>query len=491
MSQPEVEPSESLHKLLLSVRQSVALFATSLLLALVADGLFFGQRLGLNISLFALIGAATLWAWTRHLKTQLHPLLLGSFVLMACMFSWRDSLFLQVLNLSVQLFLGTLLTARATHKALSQTDFLELGLNAFRGLFNPVAGVVLFFTRSRWEDLTKRSNAKTLAFTVSSFRGLVLALPLIVIFGFLLSSADANFERLVQSLFSFELDRLLEHGFFTGFAGFVLLGVLTQSLVGSPWLQTKAHVPAALRVGNTEVGMVLGSLVFLFSAFMVLQFPYLFGGEGLLVGDLSYASYAQRGFFELVTVTFLLHVVLLVGLWLSSATSSFKLFRTLATVLIALLFGIIWSAYSRLGLYIQTYGLTELRYYSSAMTLWIGAAMLYFVLRLYYRKAARLAYAYLVLGVLGVTALYVSSPDARIAQVNLSRAETSELDLAYLERLSQDAVPVLAAYSRAYSDTPTAQRLSAILDRRYDQEDWRSFNWGRWRAQLSLEQLSP
>jgi uncharacterized protein DUF4153 len=59
--------------------------------------------------------------------------------------------------------------------------------------------------------------------------------------------------------------------------------------------------------------VALGALNLLFLAFVVVQFRYLFGGEGLVeerVG-LTYAEYARHGFFELVAVSVLVLVVLL------------------------------------------------------------------------------------------------------------------------------------------------------------------------------------
>ena len=223
---------------------------------------------------------------------------------------------------------------------------------------------------------------------------------------------------------------------------------------------------------------------------MVVQFGYLFGGEARVLGsEITYAQYGRRGFFELVTVAFLLHLILLLGLWFISEAKVRNLYRILATVLVVLLYGVIWSAQSRLGLYIHTYGLTELRYYSSAMIYWIGLVMLYFLFRLYSIKAAKLAPSYIMLGLLGVLALYISNPDARIATVNLERAkELNKIDVDYLDHLSLDAVPVIA---RFYQTQPGLD-LDSILSAKYGNlpdSDWRQFNWSRWRSSEVLKAL--
>ena len=57
-------------------------------------------------------------------------------------------------------------------------------------------------------------------------------------------------------------------------------------------------------LGGIEIGTVLGCLNILFLAFIVVQFRYFFGGTAQVqvAPGLSYAVYARRGFFELVTV---------------------------------------------------------------------------------------------------------------------------------------------------------------------------------------------
>ena len=289
---------------------------------------------------------------------------------------------------------------------------------------------------------------------------------------------------------SFDLGALLGHLIFICFLTLVTLALLSQMLVGDAWRRLEVATPSAFRFGAIETGVVFGSLVVLFLSFFAVQFGYLFGGErAVATTDLSYAEYGRRGFFELVAVTVLLHLVLLSGLWLVTKGRAFTLYRVLAAALVGLLFGVIWSAHSRLGLYIDVYGLTELRYYSSAMIFWIGTVMLLFLARLFLRRAPKVAPAYLALGVLGVVALYVSNPDARIAQVNLTRAEQStELDVGYLSQLSLDAVPVMV---RSLEQLPSEERLEVAQNLHYRRNrllpaDPRSFNLGRWLGARAL-----
>jgi uncharacterized membrane protein (DUF485 family) len=477
------------------LEQTLFLLLTCVGLGVIADSLFRTNFLGLNVSLFVTALVTSLYVWSRRFKGEsFSPLLLGGLLILTWLFSWRDSLFLQFLNLAVQFFLLLLVAARLSGSFLFKTNFAEMALNLLRTGFALVISGFAFLLESPWKDLSKFRERGHGAVALSVLRGVVIALPLVVVFAVLLSSADARFETLVNQIFRVDVETMLGHLFTIAFVSFMALALFAQHLFGKPWKEADIQAPKLLSLGVIETGLICGSLVVLFSSFIALQFGYLFGGEErVLTSDVTFAQYGRRGFFELVTVTVLLHVVLLVGLWLTSKEKAKQLYRPLASVLVILLYGIIWSAFSRLGIYIEAYGLTELRYYSSSMTLWIGVVMLYFLFRLHSNGAPKLAPSYLALGILGVVALYFSNPDAQIAKFNLERSQTSaNVDVAYLENLSLDATPVMTDFARNQSATPEAFLLSYLLNDTYQElpeADWRSFNLGRWQGARALDEF--
>lgn len=67
-----------------------------------------------------------------------------------------------------------------------------------------------------------------------------------------------------------------------------------------------------LFLGFVELSIVLGSVVTLFTIFVVMQFQYFFGGHtNINVEGFTYSEYARRGFGELVTVAFFALLMLL------------------------------------------------------------------------------------------------------------------------------------------------------------------------------------
>jgi hypothetical protein len=90
--------------------------------------------------------------------------------------------------------------------------------------------------------------------------------------------------------------------------------------------------------------------------------------------------------------------------------------------------------------------------------------------------------------------LNVVNPEAVVARANLSRHAAGEsLDIAYLGRMSADAVPAILA--RAAS-LPAAERCPLVADLasrhvRPRREDWRAWNLSLERAHDALTKRTP
>ena len=87
-----------------------------------------------------------------------------------------------------------------------------------------------------------------------------------------------------------------------------------------------------------------------------------------------------QGFFQLVTVSALVLLLLLSAHWLlrKDALKTESIFHGLAGVQIALLFVIMASAVQRMRLYQSEYGLTELRLYTMAFMGWLFLVCVWF-----------------------------------------------------------------------------------------------------------------
>jgi hypothetical protein len=242
-------------------------------------------------------------------------------------------------------------------------------------------------------------------------------------------------------------------------------------------------------LGIVELGVVLGLLDLLFLAFVVVQFRYLFGGAELVdvSPTLTFSEYARRGFFELVTVAALLLPMMLLLDWVARLDSprDTLIYRVLAGLLVVLLFVVIVSALQRMRLYTLELGLTELRLYTTAFMLWITAGAIWFLATVLRDHRERFLFGASMAGLGVALILNLINPDDLIVRTNAARSDApTRFDGSYTLRLSNDAAPALID---VLEDVPQQQRvmIARQLLWRWEnaqKQDWRSWNYGRWRA---------
>lgn len=396
-----------------AVRSGPDGLAGVLLVALVAGGLVLSGRVA-NPQARALAGAAVvfgvcLFARTSPWLLPLDVLAIGGLLVLAASFASGGS----VLDLSVP---GAV--TRALHAAA-------------HGLTAPA-----FLAAGPRRLLTSRR-------TVAAARGLALAVPLLVVLGVLLASADAVFAGFFNG---WNLLTPVQHA--------VLLVVGAWGMAGLLRLASASPPPAlprvAYRLGRTETTIVLGSVAALFAAFAVAQVVAASeGGRHVIeTAGLTYAEYARTGFFQLLAVAAITLAVLL-GLRAAtdlSAPADRRRFTVLAEAATALTVVIVAVAVVRLGLYEDAFGLTVLRLFSKVFAVWIGVVFVLLAADLagFGGRRAWLPPAAVAAGLVALLALNVANPEALVVRHNVAFAErTGRFDPDYLAELSDDAVPAL------------------------------------------------
>ena len=420
--------------------------------------------------------------------------LLPTAVVFAAFVAWRAAPALVFLNVSmvlVALSLATLRARRGRLRASGVSEYLLGGLYA--GLCSAAGPVPATMKDIEWREAVGGRWRPVLGIA----RGMLLAAPLLLIFGGLFVAADAVFEGLVLEVLDFDVSWMLGHLLLVVLFAWVSAGVLRLTLVGGEPSWTQAGRSTNVRLGIVEIGVVLGSLNALFLAFVAVQVRYLFGGAEVLSAGLTYAEYARRGFFELVAVTALVLPLLLVFHWLFRPENQRRrrLFTALAGSLLALLLMVVASALYRMWLYLEAFGLTELRFYATAFMLWLAAILSWFALTvLLCNRRDRFASGVLLAGFAAVILLNAVNPDATIARVNLNRLQSGErFDPYYPAFLSTDATPVLveALPEMEPRKARILRRDLRSIAREQPREDWRSWNLSRWRARGLIQMQDP
>jgi len=478
-------------------RLGLAVLGVALVLGGLGDLLLRATPWGINFLIWvtALVGlAVSLAKWGRVGTGGEGKWLVFVAVVFAAGVVLRDSPVLVFLDGFGVLISLSLVVWRGRSGSLSRSGIWDYILGGvFTGALTSAGPVPVSVADIEWREVV-RGRWKGQALAVS--RGVLLAAPLLLLFGALLVAADAIFERLVIDVFGFDLADVVSHLFLNFTFAWITSGLLWAGLMARVPEYFAIPRPRVVSLGIVEVGIVLGLLDLMFLTFVVIQVRYLFGGAGRVEAKavLTYAEYARHGFFELVTVTALALPLLLIAHWLLRAENQVhqRLFKALAGIMIGLLFVIVASALQRMYLYQQEFGLTELRLYTTVFMLWISTVLIWFVITVLRDRRERFAFGALIAGFAAIVAINAMNPDALIASTNIDRMEEGKrFDAYYLTTLSADAVPVLVEALPETGDKILWQdyTVKEELVYRWDTRspDWCTWNLGRSRARQSIK----
>jgi hypothetical protein len=478
-------------------RLGLGLLGVAVLLGVLGDVLLRATPWGVNFFAWTtlLVGLAASFArWGRVVTGGEGRWLVFVAVVFACGVALRDSpvvVFLDVLAVTISLSLAVWRGRSGNLRRAGISEYVIGG--GLAGAFSSAGPVPASVVDIDWAE-TLRGRWKGGALAAS--RGVLLAAPLLILFGALFVAADAVFERLIIEVFGFDLARVFSHLFLFCFFVWITAGVLWAGLMASIPQNLAITRPRIVSLGIVEVGVVLGLLDLLFLTFVAIQVRYLFGGAGHVAdtAGLTYAEYARHGFFELATVTALALPLLLLAHWLFRPENRAHeiVFKTLAGTMVALLFVVVASALQRMYLYTSEFGLTELRLYTTVFMLWISVVLIWFVLTVMRSHRDRFAFGALIAGFAAILAINVMNPDALIAKTNIDRLqEGKRFDPYYLTTLSADAIPVIVDSLPEIGDQPVWQGFTLQQEILYTRNnktgDWRTWNLGRTRAHQAIE----
>jgi hypothetical protein len=455
---PAAEPAEP-ESLLASPRALVARRALlgAVLLGGFADPLLRNEPWGLGLLVWMLGFATIAIALVRQSERPLSPessSWLAIAVLFAAGLSWRDSEVLQffdVLAMLTALVLLALSIAAIPVPGLAFARVRDLIRAAFGTGFDVATGVVPLLLRDAELHTAIRPSDYSSVRRIG--RALLITVPILLVFTLLLTRADPVFGSLIRFP-DLDLEVVLSHVAIAGFFAWVVAGWLRRALLARPSAAGTPAAPFPFTLGTTDVTLALGALNVLFAAFVVVQLGWLFGGEALVLRTtgLSYADYARRGFFELTGVAGLLLPVLLGAQALIPASDvrTLRFYRRLAVPLVVLLGAIMFSAFARMRLYVQYYGISTDRLYATAFMLWLAIVFVWLAFTVLRSRPRTFATGLVVSGLVVLFTLNVLNPDALVARENLARGDAGRTgaagsDLRYVASLGGDAVPRLVS----------------------------------------------
>jgi hypothetical protein len=452
--------------------------AAGLALGLLAELVLDGPAYGLNIGILVAATLVAGWLLRRpgRAPDRLDSWLPATALVLAGFVAVRGDPFVALLDAAGALaFLGASLVAMS---GLPVTRRSASGIAAMGAwtLEAAIAGAprVALAARSRTGDGPPRISERLLPLG----RGLLLGLPLALIFAVLFASADPIFRRGLDDLVGWRIDLGTVAGrmVFTFACVWLAAGALSVAALGIPALE-RASLGAAARtgvvvpaggLGAAEALVILAVIDLVVGLFVGLQIAYLFGGlDTLVAAGLTYSDYARRGFFELVAAACLAGAVV-VGLETTIARRT-RPYLTALLALLVLTAVVLVSAAVRLHLYQDAYGWTELRLYVLATIGALAAALAVMTALALAGRMCWLGHGLAVIGVVALVGLNVIAPAGFVAARNVERIIDPSLvppdghaglDAAYLGVLPDDAIPVLV---QALPTLPEPERRDVLL----------------------------
>ncbi|MEU0155071.1 DUF4153 domain-containing protein [Micromonospora fulviviridis] len=357
-------------------------------------------------------------------------------------------------------------------------------------LFGLLATPFAAFRGLPW--VRRHVTASPEAGTVRKVTGSVVATVLVLlVFGSLLSSADAAFSEVLTAVVpEVNIGTVFRWIFLAAVGGLIAVAAV-YTLAAPPDLSTVDR-PGGRRFGVLEWAPAIGALTLLFVGFVIVQFTVLFGGQRHVqkVAGLSYSEYARSGFWQLLFVTLLTLAVLGgVSRWASRQRPVERhLLRVLLGLLSALSVVIVVSALSRMWTYQKVYSFTGERIFVMAFELLLGAVFLMILAAGVRWQGRWIPGTTVALAVAMLLGLAVLNPEDYAAKRNILRYEhTGKIDAWYLRALSADATPALTELP----DPVRRCTLSWIADDLEESDPWYAWNLGRYRARQALDRVGP
>lgn len=432
------------------------------------------NSLGFGVTLFAAILCTAVIAYFSSSglhQTKGSLALLGILILSAANFVLFDGVLIKFLNFLflsgcfvywVCSFAGTRLESKISIYILSDMIH-QLFVTPFCNFTGCFAGVRQIFIHN------KKGKG-----VLSGVIGILFFLPVLILVISLLINADAAFESLMDKIQFTMTENMIE------LLRDIILGLpvacyLFGLVYGNRYrrytgdLTTEAVNDRAgvFRIVPEIAGYsALTALSLVYAVFFLAQTAYLFSAfNDSLPNSMTYAEYARRGFFELCSVSGI-NLGVIAAAHLVVKTDKIKILKVETAVLCVFTIALIATAMSKMAMYIDYYGLTRLRVYTS----WFMIVLLFLFVIILVRQVRN--FNGTRIAAVGCICLFLflcyGNVDGMIAKYNIDRYQSGtleDLDVRAFSELSDGAVPYLYGLYQETTDPAMKAQLKEVLKR--------------------------
>ena len=419
------------------------IFAVVSVFAFVRLGVFEVFNLGLTITYIVLSLGIFIYVRSKEAKNKVfNSILFIMNIILSASFALHDNEFIKFLTVFV-LFFTTVMSLNGFNGTSLCNDgtFVKMGEVMYIGVAEPFLNFPALF--SSLKSVFKTKNNKF----VMVIAGVLISVPVLLIVIPLLSSADMAFNTIVEKVFENTAMLLLSLlvtiiilPFVTSYGFSLANGVVKD--------KNKSFNAKEGKVSPVFLNTFLCIIGFIYIVFLVSQLAYISDAFSFLLPEgFSAAEFARSGFFQMGAIAFINLVITFLVSALEKPKNNGKL--PISTKLILTFFTLFSifltvNAFIRMSMYIEMYGLTQLRVLTSIFMVMLCVIFVIILIRIFNEK---FKYINLVVFVCAVTFIFVSvgNIDTVISKYNYQKYIEGEieLDFEHYETLGNSAVPEL------------------------------------------------
>lgn len=335
---------------------------SSLFLSILQSILFWHKSPGISIAIFLTATIIlTIYNLKEMIKNKKGILWAIPIELLGLTYFIYNNTFFKILNVPVILVLFVIMYMSITKIKITENKFLRqiLGMifRPFVILFDFISDFDMdkFFEKEKENQDNKSNDVKKIG------KSLLIAIPVILVIIFLLSSADSVFGSIFSN-FTKAISKMLEIKTINDLLGrilviavvFVYVSGFIIAFVKSEKQEELDEKSTGIKLSDLTLKILLVSLNIIYLLFSIIQFRYLFMNAGK-TSNFDYATYARTGFFQLMFVSFINFALLHISKKSGDKNKFLKIMIIIFTIIIVI------SAAFRMHLYEQEYGYTYLR----------------------------------------------------------------------------------------------------------------------------------
>ena len=480
--------------------------------------LFFGQDWGVSVVLFtiSLLALIVYSLQNRNkVKNSKAFLLCIPITLISLSYEIFNNLFFNIMNFFVIIGLTNIMIIWAIYGEFKIGNIITRN---FMLIFKPIiyipeATKLIFsniFGRKQKNNEAKEKIVESKVFR-QIILGLAISIPLLIIIVALLISADTVFAQILEPIREFIIN-IFNAKFWLSIYFRIITCIVVAIYVMAfvcNILKTNTDGKASVNgrgiiMQNITVNTVLTVLNIVYFLFTIVQFTHLFMQIGV-GGEFDFATYARRGFFQLMIVTIINFVIILITNANKRETTKFTSTYTKVMNLFLIIFTavMICSSFLRMYLYEQEYGYTFLR----LMVFFILATELILIIPTVvyvFNKKIKLLKCYIIIFAIMYTIVNLANVDKTIARRNVDKyisdsklgveGKEAKIDFYYLKKLSIDAIPDIIRLYENTDDTNLKMQIRTYLSNEYrkkvknqDKSNFQEFNFQEENSKRSLK----